>query len=93
MSLSRAVRRGTRVAIIVVLDAPLTAAINFGSPSFVTTGLGPSSITVADFNGDGHTDFATAKTQRPRLQLTYTRAVDLLSLGPGVRHDSMSCGP
>jgi hypothetical protein len=59
MAVRPAGRRAALVIAILVLSLPLMAAITYGPPAFVETGIGPSAITVADFNGDGKPDFAT----------------------------------
>ena len=60
MAYGSAARRSVLVALIVALIIPLSAAITFDPPVFVNTGLGPSSLAVADFNGDSHLDFVSA---------------------------------
>src|SRR5215471_15190662 len=59
MALRSAGRRAALALAILVLSPTLMATITFSPPAFAETGIGPSAITVADFNGDGKADFAT----------------------------------
>ncbi len=59
MAVRPAARRAALVAAFVVLSFPLVAGFTYNPPSFASTGIGPSAIAVADFNGDGKADFAT----------------------------------
>ena len=43
-----------------VVAAPLWAAISYPAPTFAATGVGPTDVAVADFDGDCDLDFATA---------------------------------
>src|SRR5687767_12504806 len=60
MRFASLLRRRVFIGVIVLMTVSLMAAISYGPPSFVTTALGPGSLAVADFNGDGKLDFASA---------------------------------
>lgn len=65
------VRRSVFPALLVLMTVTLLAAIAYGPPAFVTTGQGPASLAVADFNGDGRLDFASANwNAAPGSELT-----------------------
>src|SRR5687768_206206 len=65
------VRRSVYPGLIVLMTVTLLAAIAYGPPAFVTTGQGPASLAVADFNGDGRLDFASANwNSAPGAELT-----------------------
>lgn len=61
MAVDRIVRRAALLVVLLLfaLSRPLDANLSFGAPTFAPTGIGPSAIAVADFNGDGSPDFAT----------------------------------
>ena len=64
-------RRSAFFGLIVLMTAAVMAAILYGPPAFVPTGLGPASLAVADFNGDGHLDLASANwLSAPGQELT-----------------------
>jgi hypothetical protein len=46
--------------LVLLVAAPLFAAISYPPPTILTGGSGPSSVAVADFNNDCAADFATA---------------------------------
>ena len=72
MRLASVVRRSVVYpGLIVLMTVALLAAIAYGPPTFVTTGQGPASLAVADFNGDGRLDFASANwLSAPGSELT-----------------------
>ena len=60
---------GSRIRVSMILSllislgtAKITSAINFGAPAIYPAGSAPQGIVVADFNGDGKLDIATANT-------------------------------
>lgn len=58
--MSPALRNSFVVLLLVFAAASLSAAISYPPPTFASTGLGPTAIATADFDGDCDTDFATA---------------------------------
>src|SRR5262245_1602099 len=71
MRFSSFVRRRVFIGLTVLMTATLLAAITYNAPTFVPTALAPASLAVADFNGDGHLDFASANwTSPPGAEIT-----------------------